>query len=89
MPKCHGEKGVIISSWRSDRGGGEMRRAFDHQPLWKPPGAIKGAHRTASEVPDAPTLSCPPAMAGWQTERFDPGNVIPRHPDETGRDPCI
>ena len=83
------EKGVIILSWRNDRGGGEMRRVFDHQPLWKPPGAIKGAHRAASEVPGAPTLSCSSARAGWQAERFDFGNVIPRHLDETGRDPRI
>ena len=66
-----------------------MRRAFDHQPLRKPRGAMKGAHRAASEVPGAPTLSCSSVIAGWQAERFDSGNVILRHPDETGRDPCI
>ena len=73
--------------WRSDRGGGEMRRASDHPPLRRPFGAIKGAHRAASEVPGAPTLSCSSAKAGWQAERFDFGNVIPRHLGENGTGP--
>ena len=89
--ECQGatEKGIIIPSWQSDRGGGKMRRASDHPPLWRPFDAIEGAHRAASEVPGKPTLSCSSARAGWQAERFDSGNVIPRHPDETGQDPCI
>ena len=87
--ECQGatEKGIIIPSWRSDRGGGKLRRASDHPPLWMSSCAIKRAHRAATEVPGAPTLSCSSARAGWQAERFDFGNVILRHLGENWTGP--
>ena len=44
------------------------------------PSAVERAHRAATEAPGAPTLSCSSIRVGWQAERFDPGNVIPRYP---------
>ena len=75
------EKGVIIPSGRSDRGGGKTRRVARSPAAMDAPaaGAVERTHRAATEASDAPTLSCSSATAGWQTERLDPGNVIPRH----------
>ena len=54
--ECQGttEKGIIILSWRSDRGGGKMRRASDHPPLWMSSGTVERAHRQPQRRPVRP-----------------------------------
>ena len=76
------EKGVIIPSGEVTRAVEKRRRIARSPAAVDAPavGAVEGAHRAAIAASGAPTLSCPSAKAGWQAERFDPDNVIPRYP---------
>ena len=84
------EKSVIISSGRSDRGGGNTRRAFGHSSLWTPwrRAPLRGPTGQPQRHPACPPCLVPLPRQGGGRNALILATLSRDTPDDTGRDPC-